>query len=269
MVQVNIFHPLTYQNKATQLVTCVNIGMVYYRKDLIEGCQYHMDLKRQAARQALEYVRNGMALGLGTGSTARHFVDLLGRKIMAGGLVDIQAVPTSLATAEQARKMGIRLTTLSEHRHLDLVVDGADDVDPNLNLIKGLGRAALREKIVAIHATQFIIIVDESKLVQRLGESNPLPVEITPYEVGAHVRWLNSLGCRAEQWFETDGSPVVTDNGNYLVRCWFQTGIDDPYELDRTLLARPGVLEHGLFLDMADRVIVAAEKGVYEMESER
>ena len=111
-----------------------------------------MDLKRQAAKQALEYVRSGMVLGLGSGSTAWHFVDLLGEKIATGGLVGIQAVPTSIATTEQALSMGIQLTTLSEARRLDLAVDGADDVDPKLNLIKGLGRAALREKIVAVHA---------------------------------------------------------------------------------------------------------------------
>jgi ribose 5-phosphate isomerase A len=152
---------------------------------------------------------------------------------------------------------------------LDLAVDGADEVDPKMNLIKGLGRAVLREKIVGIHARQFVIIVDESKLVKRLGARVPLPVEISTYEAGAHVRWLNTLGCKAEQWFEEDGSPVVTDNGNYLVRCWFSVGIDDPYRLDRMLLARPGILEHGLFLDMADRVVVASVDRVYEMESER
>ena len=228
-----------------------------------------MNLKRQAASKALNYVHSGMILGLGTGSTAWHFVDLLGKKIAAGELEHIQAVPTSITTAEQARSLGIQITSLSQHAQLDLAVDGADEVDPKLNLIKGLGRAALREKIVGIHARQFVIVVDEGKLVQRLGARSPLPVEISTYEAGAHVRWLNTLGCKAEQWFEEDGSPVVTDNGNYLVRCWFSGGIDDPYLLDGTLLARPGILEHGLFLDMADRVVVASQDGVYEMESER
>lgn len=225
-----------------------------------------MDLKRQAAARALEYVRNGMVLGLGSGTTARHFVDLLGERLASGELSEIQGVPTSEATAAQARALGIPLTTLAEQGALDLAFDGADDVDPHLNLIKGLGRAALREKIIEVHARRFIVMVDESKLVGQLGERNPLPVEILSFEAAAHVRWLNSLGCRAELWLEADGSPVVTDDGNYLARCWFPGGIVDPYALDRELNARPGVLGHGLFLDMADVVIVAAVNGVRVME---
>jgi ribose 5-phosphate isomerase A len=113
-----------------------------------------------------------------------------------------------------------------------------------------------------VHAEQFVVIVDESKLVPRLGTRGPLPVEIVPFEAAAHIRWLNTLGCRGEQWFEADGSPVITDNGNYLVRCRFEGGIPDPYSLARTLADRPGIVEHGLFLGMADEVIVAGEKGV-------
>ncbi len=221
-----------------------------------------MSLKHQSAAQALTYVRSGMTLGLGSGSTTAIFVDLLGERLARGELRDIRGVPTSEKTAAQARALGIPLTTLTEHPRLDLAVDGADEVDPALDLIKGLGRAALREKIVEIHAERFIVIVDESKLVPRLGTRGPLPVEIVTFEAGAHIRWLNTLGCRAEQWFEDDGSPVVTDNGNYLVRCWFEGGISGPQELARTLDARPGIAGHGLFLGMADEVIVAGEKGV-------
>lgn len=228
-----------------------------------------MEYKRQAAARALDYVRNGMVLGLGSGSTAWHFVDLLGEKIANGGLQDVQAVPTSEATAAQARSLGIPLTSLSDHEFLDLAVDGADEVDPQLNLIKGLGRAALREKIVAVHARKFIVIVDDSKLVARLGESQPLPVEIVSFEAGAHIRWLNTLGCRAELWMEEDDTPVVTDNGNYLVRCWFLGGIYQPYALDHTLLSRPGILDHGLFLDMADLVVIAGRAGVHVWERGR
>jgi ribose 5-phosphate isomerase A len=113
-----------------------------------------------------------------------------------------------------------------------------------------------------------MVIVDESKLVKRLAEKNPLPVEILPFEAVAHVHWLNSLGCRAELWLEDDGSPVVTDNGNYLARCWFQGGIPDAHQLAHTLAEQPGIIEHGLFLDMATRVVVAAEDGVRILERE-
>ncbi len=225
-----------------------------------------MHLKQQAAQQALTYVRSGMVLGLGSGSTTAIFIDLLGERLKAGALQDIVGVATSERTAAQARAVGIPLSTLADHPQLDLAVDGADEVDLNLNLIKGLGRALLREKIVEIHAERFLVIVDESKLVPRLGCRGPLPVEIVPFEAQVHVRWLETLGCRAELWLEDDSSPVVTDNGNYLVRCWFPDGIADPYALARVLADRPGVVEHGLFLDMVSAVILAAPGGLQVLE---
>lgn len=218
------------------------------------------NLKLEAARHALTYVRSGMVLGLGTGSTNAYFVDLLGEKLQSGDLRDIVGVPTSESTAERARALGIPISTLAEHPRLDLVVDGADEVDPDLNLIKGLGRAMLREKIVEIHADHFLVVVDESKLVPRLGRG-PLPVDIVPFGMEMHIRWLNTLGCRAELRIEEDGSPVVTDNGNLMALCWFPEGIADVYTLARTLADRPGIAEHGLFLDMADEVVVAGAKG--------
>jgi ribose 5-phosphate isomerase A len=221
-----------------------------------------VNLKQQAASQALTYVRSGMALGLGSGSTTVYFVEMLGERLNTGSLKNIVGVPTSEETASRAQDLGIPLTNLTAHPRLDLVVDGADEVDPDLNLIKGLGRALLREKIVECHAERFLVIVDESKLVTRLGTGGPLPVEIVQFEAAAHVRWLNTLGCRAELWLEQDGSPVATDNGNYLARCWFADGIEDPYALARALADRPGIVEHGLFLGMASAVIVAASKGV-------
>ncbi len=224
-----------------------------------------MILKQEAASQALKFVRNGMVLGLGTGSTTAYFIDMLGERIARGALKDIFAVPTSEATAARARRLGIQLTTLAECRKLDLALDGADEVDPQLNLIKGLGKALLREKIVEIHASRLIIAVDESKIVPRLGRG-PLPVEITPFEAQAQVFWLEALGCRAELWHEEDGSLIVTDNGNYLVRCWFEDGITDAYALSRSLADRPGIVEHGLFLDMADQVIVAGLDGIRTLE---
>lgn len=235
-----------------------------------------MTLKQDAARRALELVRDGMCLGLGSGSTTTYFIELLGKQILQGKLHNIQAVPTSTATEAHARSLGIPLTTLAQHAKLDLCVDGADEVDPQLNLIKGLGRALLREKIVAIHAERFVAIVDESKIVPRLGNHVGLPVEIVKFEAQAHVNWLNTLGCRAELWLEGEnspktGEPVVTDNGNYLALCWFNGleagGIPDAYALARELADRPGILEHGLFLDIADQVIVAGKDGVRLQES--
>ena len=225
-----------------------------------------MDLKQEAARRALCYVRNGMVLGLGTGSTTAYFVDMLGERLRTGALVDVVAVPTSEDTATRARALGIPLASLAEHSRLDLAVDGADEVDPDLNLIKGLGRALLREKIVEVHACQFVVIVDESKLVQRLGTHGPLPVEIVPFAAEANVRWLNTLGCAAQLWCDEDGTRVVTDNGNYLATCWFSEGIADAYALARTLADRPGVVEHGLFLDMATVAIVAGSEGTRVLE---
>jgi ribose 5-phosphate isomerase A len=225
-----------------------------------------VNLKKEAASRALTYVHSGMVLGLGSGSTTTYFVEMLGEQLKAGGLQEIVGVPTSEDTASLARRLGIPLTTLADHPRLDLVLDGADQVDPHLNLIKGLGRALLREKIVECHAERFLVIVDESKLVTRLGRGGPLPVEIVQFEAAVHVRWLNTLGCRAEIWLEQDGSPIVTDNGNYLARCWFADGIEDPHALARALADRPGIVEHGLFLGMASAVIVAALEGVRILE---
>ena len=220
-------------------------------------------LKQAAARHALSLVKDDMILGLGTGSTTAFFVDFLGQALQSGRLKNIVGVPTSERTAQRARKLGIPLTTLDQVDYLHLAVDGADEVDPNLNLIKGLGKALLREKLVEVHARQFWVIVDESKLVGRLGERGPLPVEILPFAHEATVRWLNGLpGCQAKLWLREDGEPWVTDNGHYLARCWFESGISDPETLGRTLNNWPGVMEHGLFLGMASGVIVASEDGV-------
>ncbi|MCP4140051.1 MAG: ribose-5-phosphate isomerase RpiA [Chloroflexi bacterium] len=225
-----------------------------------------MNLKEEAAKKALSFVKSGMILGLGTGSTAAYFVDMLGEKISTGELVDIRGVPTSKETEVRARKWGIPIVRLGEYPKLSLAVDGADEVDPALNLIKGLGRALLREKIVEVHAEQFVVIVDDSKMVARLGTRDALPVEILPFEAEAHIRWLNTLGCRAELWTEDDSSPAVTDNGNYLVKCWFKEGIANAYELAQALSTRPGIVEHGLFLDMATKVIVAEDKNIRILE---
>jgi ribose 5-phosphate isomerase A len=196
-----------------------------------------MNLKEQAAGHALSFVQDGMILGLGSGSTSAIFVDLLGEKIKAGALKDIVGVPTSEDTTRRARGLGISLTSLAELAKkrgksvLDLAIDGADEVDPQLNLIKGLGRAALREKIVEMHARRFIVIVDESKLVPRLGG----PCRWRSFLRVRHPHCLaEQPGCRGRAVAGTDGSPVITDNGNYLVRCWFEGGITDAYALSHT-----------------------------------
>ncbi len=226
------------------------------------------DLKWAAAAHALEYVHSRMFLGLGSGSTTACLLELLAERLRSGALQDIWGVPTSEATAARARDLGIPLITLSEVLErrgqplLDLALDGADEVDPQLNLIKGLGRALLREKVVEMHAARFVVMVDETKLVPRLGSRGPLPVEIIPFEAQVHVHWLSSLGCRAELWRQSDGTPIVTDNGNYLARCWFEGGIPDAYALAQALASRPGIVEHGLFLDMAHQVVVATSHGV-------
>jgi ribose 5-phosphate isomerase A len=225
-----------------------------------------MDLKRMAAGRALELVQDGMCLGLGSGTTTSIFIDLLGESYQHGMLRNISGVPTSLASSEKARGYGIPLVSLEDYPALDLAVDGADQVDPQLNLIKGLGKALLREKIVEIHARRLVIVVDDSKLVPRLGSLGPLPVEVAPFEVQVQLRWLQTLGCQAELWLDKAGIPLVTENHNNLVRCWFDGGIPDPYALNRLLADRPGVVENGLFLDMADLVIVGSAKGLRELK---
>jgi ribose 5-phosphate isomerase A len=220
------------------------------------------EFKRLAAERAVDFVQSGMVLGLGTGSTNRHVVDIIGERMQSGVLQRIVGVPTSERTAAQARALGIPLTTLIKHPVLDLVIDGADEVDPAFNLIKGLGGALLREKIVEIAAQRFVVVVDESKLVQRLGSRGALPVEVTQFAWEVHARWLESLGCRAELRREADGTPYVTDNSNYIIHCTFPAGIPDPFSLARQLIERPGVLEHGLFLGMATDVVVAGKDGV-------
>lgn len=227
--------------------------------------------KHEAARRALAEVRDGMTLGLGSGSTTSIFVDLLGQAIQQGKLRGIGGVATSEKTAAQARGLGIDLIPLAQAPQLDLAIDGADEVDPQLQLIKGLGKALLREKLVEIHSARLLIIVDESKLSPRLGLLSPLPVEIVPYAWEKTVAWLAALqpDSRAELWRAEDGEPFVTDNGNYLARCWFAGGIGQPHRLARALADRPGVVEHGLFLDMADAVIVAGATGIQILERKR
>jgi ribose 5-phosphate isomerase A len=220
-------------------------------------------LKREAARRALEYVEDGMVLGLGTGSTAHHFLELLGRAVADG--LDVVCVATSIRTDRTAREAGIALTTLAEHPRLDLTVDGADEVTPALDLIKGMGGALLREKMVAQASDRFVIIADDSKAVTRLGTRSPLPLEVVDWNWMAHKDLLASLGAQVSLRRFDDGSPLKSDNGNVILDCRFPEGIDDPRGLERTLQARAGIIECGLFLGMADVALLAGSDGVREL----
>ncbi|MDD1771809.1 MAG: ribose-5-phosphate isomerase RpiA [Methanomassiliicoccales archaeon] len=218
--------------------------------------------KRLAAERAVEFVQDGMKVGLGTGSTAAFAIDAIGRLVKDG--YDLLAVPTSVISERQARELGIPLATLEEAGTLDITIDGADEVDGNLDLIKGMGGALLREKIVAYSTRQEIIIVDDSKLVHELGTKFPLPVEVVQFSHGRTRMFMEELGCKAE--LRGGAAPFVTDNGNFIYHLHFEHGIRDPYELQRKLDDIPGVVEMGLFLKMAKKVIVASEQGIRVME---
>jgi ribose 5-phosphate isomerase A len=206
----------------------------------------------RAADSALEFVNAGAIIGLGTGRAAASFVDALGARVRAG--LDIRGVPTSEATATQARGLGIPLMTLAEAGELDLTVDGADEVDPQLNLIKGYGGALVREKIVAASSRRLVILVGSEKSVPVLGARGRLPVEIVPFGEALCRRRLVALGCRPSLR-ETDGTVFVTDNGNHVLDCGIDP-IDDPLAFERALLDIPGVVGTGLFIGMADAVII-------------
>ena len=219
-------------------------------------------LKRQAAAQALEYVESGMVLGLGTGSTVAHFLDLLGRKLEEGQLTDVAGVPSSIRTGREARQAGIPLVSLGEHPVLDLTVDGADEVSPELDLIKGMGGALLREKMVAQASTRFIVIADAAKSVQRLGTLSALPVEVVDWGWSRHTAFLESRGAVVTVRKFDDGPPFKSDNGNLILDCRFPDGIDDPHALQAALKERAGVVETGLFLGMATEAILAGASGL-------
>jgi ribose 5-phosphate isomerase A len=220
--------------------------------------------KRAAAARALELVQSGMKLGLGTGSTAYEFVALLGERVAAG--LDVIGVPTSERTAAQAASLGIRITTLDELPELDLTIDGADEFDPALNLVKGGGGALLREKIVATASKRMVVITDSSKQVQHLGRF-PLPVEVNRFGLGATrnaiVRVAESCGYHGEivQRRTPEGADYLTDGGHLIFDCHFGR-IDDPAALADRLVAIPGVVEHGLFIGIASQVICAGPDGI-------
>ncbi|HTH98576.1 MAG TPA: ribose-5-phosphate isomerase RpiA [Stellaceae bacterium] len=222
------------------------------------------ELKRQVAEKAVEAVESGMIVGLGTGSTATLMVDAIGRRQREEGL-KITGVPTSEATAAQARGLGIPLADFSTVTAIDVTIDGADAVDlKDLALIKGLGGALLREKIVAASSKRMIVITDGSKLEGRFGERVPVPVEVTRFGWQATERRLTEFGCKTVLRQAKDGSgPFVTDGGNYIIDCHFGF-IADPAGLDTKLHHVVGVVETGLFIGLAKQVIVAdAQRGLF------
>lgn len=224
--------------------------------------------KRAAALRALDFVHSGMRLGLGTGSTARHFIDLLGERVRNG--LDIVAVPTSEATRAQALACGIRLATLDEIAELDLTIDGADEIAPDLALIKGGGGALLREKIVAAASARMIVIADESKCVEHLGRF-PLPIEVAPFGISATRRAIAaaiaSLQILGELTLRvgTDGHAFVTDGGHVILDAAFGR-IESPGALASVLDSVPGVMEHGLFINLAQLAIIGGPEGVRVVE---
>ncbi|GAB4268910.1 MAG: ribose-5-phosphate isomerase RpiA [Candidatus Promineifilaceae bacterium] len=222
--------------------------------------------KKQAAARAAAYIQSGMVVGLGTGSTAVHLVRILGEKLAKGELVNVIGIPTSEATAVEAKRCNIPLTNLSQHPHIDITIDGADEVDPHLNLIKGLGGALLREKIVAAASGQMIVIGDTTKKVSQLGSRAPVPVEVIPFAQSPVFQFLTAIHANPRLRMDKNNpdQPFITDEGNIILDCY--TGpIDNPQALAQTIIQQPGVVEHGLFLGMATRVILAGENGIEEM----
>lgn len=219
-------------------------------------------LKQEAARKAVSTITSGMRLGLGYGSTAKFVVDAVGDRLREGSLRDILCVPAAEGTAKQARELNIPLTTLDETPELDLAIDGADEVDPNLDLVKGLGGALLREKLVAMAAREFVVVVDGAKLVPKLGIRAPLPVEVVRFGSSSVLPHLRACGAEPQIRKGADGNPFITDEGHYIYDCAFAGGIDNAAALENRLCSRAGIVETGLFLGIASRVYVAEEGGV-------
>jgi len=225
--------------------------------------------KALAGAEAAMRVQAGMRVGLGTGSTVAYFLTALGQRYRQREVPGIVGVPTSIWTENRAKDLGIPVGTLEEVKSLDLTVDGADEVDPQLDLIKGLGGALLREKMVAQATRYFLIIVDESKVVRRLGTRSPLPVEVVPFSWQSHLAFLDGLGASGSLRRDQTGEPFTTDNGNFILDCRFQEGIEDPAALDRAFASRAGVVETGLFLGMAGEALVGGEESIRSLSRKK
>jgi ribose 5-phosphate isomerase A len=224
-------------------------------------------LKQQAAERAVGFVESGMVVGLGHGSTAIFAVRRIAQLLRDGQLQNILGVPCSRQVESEAQRMGIPLTTLDEYPVVHLTIDGADEVDPHLNLIKGGGGALLREKIVAQASRREIIVVDESKLSPALGTHWPVPVEVVPFGWHSQAAYLKSLGGHPVLRRNSDRTPFKTDQGNLILDCHFEP-ISQPAQLAARLSERAGIVEHGLFLGLATDVIVAGDQGIRHLKGD-
>ncbi|MDX2091211.1 MAG: ribose-5-phosphate isomerase RpiA [Kofleriaceae bacterium] len=225
--------------------------------------------KRAAAERAVALVESGMVVGLGAGSTAMFAIERLGARLARGELVDVRCVPASIGVGAVATRLGIALTTLETNPVIDLTIDGADEIDPQLSAIKGGGGALLREKIIAQASRREVLVVDASKLSPMLGTKHSVPVEVAPFGWRSQQRFLESLGARASLRLSPTGAPYRTDQDNHIVDCMFGP-IREPETLARALSARAGIVEHGLFLGLATDVLIADATGVrHETGGER
>jgi len=220
------------------------------------------DLKKQASIAALEAIKDGMIVGLGTGSTATHFIRELGVRVQAG--LRVHGIPTSEESRKLAAEVGIPLTTLREHPIIDVTVDGADEVSDGLDLMKGLGGALVREKVVAHASKKVIIVVDETKLTGRLGVKAPIPIEVVPFALevarGQLILWGGEAKLR-----EKEGKPFVSDNGNYILD-WWHGPIDQPWALEKQIKGVTGIVDSGIFANVASQVIAATSAGIRKLQ---
>ncbi len=220
-----------------------------------------MNYKEEAAKAAVEEINSGMVIGIGHGSTVHYALINLAQKLKSGDLVDVQVVACSKESHRKAEEMGIRISDLNDHRSIDITIDGADEIDPNFNLIKGGGGALMREKIVAQASHREIIIADKSKLSPVLGTKFSLPLEISEYGWTHQIEFIDRLGGKASLRKHDNDEMVLTDQGNYLLDCDFGP-INNLTKLAKALEARAGILEHGLFLGVATDAIIAGENGL-------
>lgn len=219
-------------------------------------------MKRIAAEKAVELIEEGMIVGLGTGSTVKYALKKIGERVSDG--LHIQGIPTSNQTKKLALKYNIPLTSLAEHPEIDLTIDGADELDSDLNVIKGGGGALTREKIIAFHSKKVVIIADDSKVVKSLGIDFPLPVEIVKFSWEATKKSLEAFECECTLRKIFD-DPFITDNGNYIIDCEFDR-ISEPEQLEQEMNMIPGVVENGLFIGLADKAIIGSTQGIMTLE---
>ncbi|WP_297509575.1 ribose-5-phosphate isomerase RpiA [Thermococcus sp.] len=224
------------------------------------------EMKKAVAKEALKFIEDEMVVGLGTGSTTAYFIRYLGKLIMEGELEEVYGIPTSHQARLLAIESGVPVVSLDEVDAIDIAVDGADEVDPHLNLIKGRGGALTMEKVIEYRAGTFLVLVDESKLVESLGQRVPVPIEVIPPAWRAIAEELEVFNAEAElRMAEKKDGPVITDNGNFILDARFHR-IDDPLDLEIELNTIPGVVENGIFADIADIVLVGTKEGVKRLE---